>query len=246
MKEAFDYRKYWIVRNKEQVHPLRRSGIKTFSEKSNRYLYCLIKEQYRKLLRKCKLTLKDKSVLDAGAGFGQYIQFFLSQKARVTAVDVSECAINYIKTKFPKVKTIVVPLEYLDTCFSSCQFDVIHCFDVLYHITDDMAWERTIRNLAELSRKYIILHGKFSNVKPIICPEHIKWRSKDTTVVELRKYGFRETGSIPTALIRRILTYRILDFFPSFSYRMDKGLLGKKFAHKIGASSIKIFGRDFE
>lgn len=246
MKEEFDYKKYWIARSKQKIHPLKKSGIKAFSEESNRCLYYLIKEQYRKLLRKCSVDMENKNILDAGAGFGQYVRFFLAQKARVTAIDISEDAVNFIRKRFPEVKAVAAPLEELDEYFSPYQFDIIHCFDVLYHITDDGAWERTMRNFAELSKRYIILHERFSNVKPIICSKHIKWRSKEKTTAELKKYGFYEIGSVPTALVRRLFTFRILNFFPSLSYRMEKGLLDKEFAYKIGASFIKIFGRDFE
>ena len=246
MKEGFDYRKYWIVRNKQKIHPLRKSGIKAFSEESNVYLHHLVKEQYSKLLRKCDVSIENKNVLDAGAGFGRYVRFLLDQKARVTAIDISEDAINFIRMKFPEVKAVAAPVEELDKYFSPYQFDVIHCFDVLYHITDDEAWERTMRNFAELSKEHIILHEGFSNVRPVICSKHIKWRSKEKTITELKKYGFYEIGSIPTALVRRLFTFRILNFFPSLSYRMEKGLLDKKFAYKIGASSIKIFRRGIE
>ena len=246
MKEEFDYKEYWMERHKQNICPLKKSGIKSLSEETNRYFYYLVKDQYSRLLNECNISLENKSVLDAGAGTGEYISFFLVKRARVTAIDISENAVNHIKMKFPEVKVVVTSLEDLDRYFSSYQFDIIHCFDVLYHITDDVAWEKAIRNFVKISKKYIILHEKFSDTKPIISSKHIKWRSKEKTVTELKNYGFCEIGSIPTSVIRRLFTYRILDFFPSFYYEIDKVLLDTNLAYKIGESFIKIFRRDFE
>jgi len=246
MKEGFDYKAYWMERHRQKLCPLKKSGTKTLSEETNRYFYYLVKDQYDKLLRECQISLENESILDAGAGTGEYISFLLSKKARVTAIDISENAINYLKMKFPEVKVVVASLENLEKYFSSYQFDVIHCFDVLYHITNDEAWAKSIRNFVKISKKYIILHEKFSDMKPIISSEHIEWRSKEKTVGELEKYGFHEVGSIPTTVIRRLFTYRILNFFPSLYYSIDKVLLDTNLAYKIGASFIKIFRRDFE
>lgn len=246
MKEGFDYKEYWMERHKQKICPLRKSGIKALSEETNRYFYSLVKDQYGRLLKECKISLENKSVLDAGAGTGEYISFFLAKKARVTAIDISENAINHVKMEFPEVKVVVMSLEDLDRYFSAHQFDIIHCFDVLYHVTDDVVWEKAIRNFVKTSKKYIILHERFSNTKPIISSKHIEWRSKEKTVTELKKYGFYEIGSIPTSVIRRLFTYRILDFFPSLYYEIDKVLLDTNLAYKIGASFIKIFRRGLE
>jgi len=246
MKEEFDYKEYWMERHKQNICPLKKSGIRSLSQETNRYFYYLVKDQYSRLLSECSISLENKSVLDAGAGTGEYISFFLIKKAKVTAIDISEDAVNHIKMEFPEVRVIVTSLEDIDRHFSSCQFDIIHCFDVLYHIMDDEVWEKAIRNFAKISKKYIILHEKFADTKPIISSSHIKWRSKEKTTTELKRYGFNEVGSIPTTVIRRLPTYRILDFFPSLYYSIDKALLDTNLANKIGASFIKIFRRDFE
>ncbi len=243
MEEGFDYEEYWMKRHKQGICSLRKSGTKTLSEEFNKYFYCLVKDQYARLLRECSISLKNKRVLDAGAGTGEYLSFFLARKAMITAIDISENAINHIRMKFPEVEAVVTSLEDLDRYFSSHQFDIIHCFDVLYHITDDVAWDKAIRNFARISKKYIILHEKFPDTKPIFYSKHIEWRTKDKTVSELRKFGFFEIGSIPTSVIKRLFTYRILDLLPSLYYKLDKVLLNTNLAYKIGASSIKIFRR---
>lgn len=242
--KKFDYKNYWEKRHAKDIGNIKTVGLQSFSEKANRASYLLIEQQYDKLLNKIDISLKNKNVLDAGAGIGMYIPFFIKQRANVTAIDVSNDAVNYIRLKFPKVNCLTVCLEDIDKYFKPNQFYFIHCFDVLYHIMDDTEWEKAIRNLALVSNKYIALHEQFSTKKPIICSKHIKWRGREKIINELAKNNFYEVASIPTTVVRRLFTYKILNFFPNFYYKLDKFLLEKQFSVKVGGSFIKIFKKD--
>jgi len=129
----------------------------------------------------------------------------------------------------------------MDKLFKPNQFYFVHCFDVLYHITDDVEWKRAIRNLATVSEKYIALHERFPSKRPVISCKHVKERSRWETINELTKYGFIEIGSIPTTVIRRLLTYKILGLFPNLYYKLDKFLLEKQQFRLLGGAFIKIF-----
>lgn len=239
--KKFDYKNYWKQRLKSNIGNIKSVGIRSFSQKTNEVTYLLIKHQYKKLLNELHISLKGKNVLDAGAGIGMYIPLFLSKGPNVTGVDISKNTVSYIKSKFPKVNCLTVGLEDIDKHFQPNQFYFVHCFDVLYHITDDAKWKKSIRNLALISSNYIALHEQFSTKKPIISSKHIKWRSKYRVINELAKNNFYEIGSIPTTVIRRLFTYKILNFFPNIYYKLDKFLLEKSFSNEVGGAFIKIW-----
>jgi len=205
---------YWEKKYKEYVGNIKFIGTKSFSVKANKNTYSLIKEQYDKLLDDLGIFFDNKNILDAGAGIGEYVLFLLNRKGRVTAIDIIEDAVSSIKTKFPEVDCLTSSLEDIDKYFQPKQFYFVHCFDVLYHIIGDEKWEKAIRNLTLASENYIALHEHFSMKKPIICSKHIKWRSRERVVNELAKNNFYEVDSIPTTVIRRLFTYKILGFSP--------------------------------
>lgn len=241
--KIFNEKTYWKSRYKEHTGNVKFVGIKSFSIKANEKTYSLIKEQYNKLLRELGIFFKNKTILDAGAGIGKYTQFFLDKKGKITAIDITKNAINYVKTEFPSVNCLTSKLEDINKHFRPKQFYFVHCFDVLYHITNDKKWEKAVKNLALVSKKYVALHEHFSTRKPLICSKHLKWRSRENVVNELAKNNFYEIGSIPTTVVRRLFTYKILGFFPNLSYKLDKIFLQNHIAYKICDSSIKIFER---
>lgn len=95
------------------------------------------------------------SVLDAGAGFGQYVYFLsrLRGNAQITGVDVKQEQIDDCNGFFAKVgKADTVRFEYADlTKFRrDASYDLIISVDVMEHIEEDIA---VFRNFAASLRK---------------------------------------------------------------------------------------------
>jgi len=98
--------------------------------------------------RELKRWSKDKSdeinILDAGAGFGQYVYFIstLSKKWNIKAVDVKEEQIEDCNNFFSKIKkSDRIKFEFADlTKFNDeKKFDLILSVDVMEHIEDDLS-----------------------------------------------------------------------------------------------------------
>lgn len=80
------------------------------------------------------IILKDKKVLDLGAGPGQYTKYFVEQGAKTYYHDISKGYLNLFKEKFPDLK-FTATLDYLDhfqgqydlifnnVCFNYCMDD---------------------------------------------------------------------------------------------------------------------------
>lgn len=243
--DRFDYR-YWKDRHKQEYGFLSSVGQRTYSNRANFYIYKLVKEQYRKVIKRINLPIGSK-ILDAGCGTGIFTEFLLSKGFVVDAVDISPNALIYLKKKNPTVKTICKPLSLLS---DDKQYDVVHCFDVLYHILDDKEFELTLTKFSKLAKKYIILHERFLNKKPLIISKHIKFRPYNQLKMNLKKLGFEEYMSLPTHFITsQLFTYKITKFFPRFFYIFDKKVLNTlekvsiNLADKFGSHHIKVFRR---
>jgi SAM-dependent methyltransferase len=245
MKEKFDHN-YWKERHKERGEKLSSVGHKAFSDKANFYVYKILAEQYEKVLNKLDLPV-GKRFFDAGAGIGIFTEYLLNKGYQVDACDISADALKLLKEKNDKANIICCPLFCLS---NDKEYDVVHCFDVLYHILDDEEWNKTLETFSHISREYIILHERFLNIKPLFISKHIHFRSYKTTKDKLNDLGFIEILSVPTHVIAlQILFYKFSGVFPELFYWIDKttiNIIEKvsfNFADKIGSHHIKIFKR---
>lgn len=84
----------------------------------------------------------DRRILDVGCGAGSMIGL-LSQYGRVTALDSSETAIGYVRQRYPMVTTAVG--EVPQALPLGGDFAAVTAFDVIEHITDDLAALTAIR-----------------------------------------------------------------------------------------------------
>lgn len=91
-------------------------------------------------------------VLDIGSGAGHWVAFYLKElgASRVLGCDIAPPAVDALREKYrgnDGVDFIVGDVSEPDwTCGET--FDVINAIAVLYHIVDDVAWDRAIGNLA--------------------------------------------------------------------------------------------------
>jgi 2-polyprenyl-3-methyl-5-hydroxy-6-metoxy-1,4-benzoquinol methylase len=69
-------------------------------------------------------------------------------------------------------------------------FDLIHCFDVLYHLTDEQGWRATLEAFAQVSHPGTIwVFTEFRVYKTRTAAPHMVKRSTDTYRTELALYG---------------------------------------------------------
>ncbi|MFQ5646934.1 MAG: class I SAM-dependent methyltransferase [bacterium] len=220
--KKIDAHDYWINRHKQE-NSLAAVGLKSSSPTGNYYLYKIVREQYEKILSQLDLP-ENPRVLDAGCGIGCFVDLFLSRRFAVMAADISPDAVERLTEKYGnKIETVCSPLNKLKL---DRTFDLVHSFDVLYHILDQREWEETLEKFAGLSRKYIVLHERFLTRKPVIASPHVRQRPYRVTADKLAELGFKEMATIPTHfLAMRILTYRLSRYLPRLFYRLDRLIL---------------------
>ena len=220
----FDDKNYWKARHVGSAN-LKASGIKSIKVKSNEYVYKMLADQYLKLLHGMEIS-GVKSVIDCGFGDGYFLDFFEKNfpDLDVHGVDISPAAKD--KVKFKKKDNLYI--GDLTKFQSDKKFDIVHCFDVLYHVLSDDDYEKSLTNIAKLSQKYVILHERFFDKAPAISAKHVRMRRSDYTNQILNSHGFYLIKEIPSHFFAmRFLTYRLNNLTPGLLYKVDKYIADK-------------------
>lgn len=245
MNKGFDYKSYWQSRLKNAGDSLRGVGHRRFSEYTNSLMYKKTEGELKRALEDLKINVKGKTVLDAGSGVGFYTKFYLDRGAKALAVDISKDALNILKKKYSKAEVKQVGLDNLEI-LEKKRFDLVHCFDVLYHIVDNDELDKAINNICSFSKRYIILHdaptywGKM--VDFLFKRKHINIRRSISIADKIKQKGFVEIGRYPTNIIfaRPPITL-IVNMFPYFFFLFDKFLIRNLHVKGIETNCIRIF-----
>jgi 2-polyprenyl-3-methyl-5-hydroxy-6-metoxy-1,4-benzoquinol methylase len=89
-------------------------------------------------------------VLDAGCGKGYFARAMGRFGHVVDGIDASPQAIGQCRDQGGPLENYAV--SQLDQWAPPYLYDVVYCIDVLFHVTEDSLWERSVRNLASLVR----------------------------------------------------------------------------------------------
>lgn len=242
----FDDKTYWKQRH-ENEGSIKASGLKSVSVKANGYIYRILTEQYAKLL--AKLDLKDvKTILDCGYGDGHFLKFFNDNYGhmKLTGVDISQAAKDKIDF-IPKKRLHVGDLATLNL---DKKFDLVHCFDVLYHVLDENDYRASLENMASHSNKYVIMHEKFVRKSPRFSSTHVRFRRREYTNQILNSKGFYLHSEIPTHFLGfRFLTYRLNKLIPGILYKVDKYIADHFPEHLLevlGTHTIRVYKKSSE
>src|SRR5262249_6012924 len=82
-------------------------------------------------LASAQVTLEGARVLDVGCGTGFFTDFYRQRGARVTGLDITSASVERLRAKYPDSRFILADVS--DAPLDET-FDVVHAFDVLYHI----------------------------------------------------------------------------------------------------------------
>ena len=191
-RHKFDSHEYWEARHKAYGNDLRSVGNKTISSEANE----------RQLVEKSVLLAylfghlgigRNARFLDAGCGQGLLTRCFAELGFDCVGVDVSASAINNAVTH-QRVRYLCAALE---TFRSDCDFDVVVCADVLYHIVDDQVWAATLINLVgQLNDRGYLCVVEYLNDEPSKSP-HCRWRTRCDYVALCEATGNRITQCHP-------------------------------------------------
>jgi 2-polyprenyl-3-methyl-5-hydroxy-6-metoxy-1,4-benzoquinol methylase len=149
---SFDIQRYWEERY--QRLDLTRSGHCDLPEPYNRWLYRRKQAVLGRSLRQVGFSLRDKRVLEIGAGMGAYVDFWKRGGARdITGLDLSAAAVAFLAQRYPQHRflrrDVAAPNLQAD-CGTG--YDLVTAIDVLYHVMDDAMLDSALRNVFEVLR----------------------------------------------------------------------------------------------
>jgi SAM-dependent methyltransferase len=176
-------RRYWSARYSKFGATLTGPGCVGLDEEGNQ-------EDYESKWSHIMASLRNhgdptaKSLLDAGCGVGAFTTRFVAQGYSVSAVDFAQNAVDLARRRIgEQVKWYIEPL---DTFSPGRTYDVVACIDVLFHITDDKLFERTLANLATLVSRtgILVIQDHLVAERDVVhkyspASSHVRWRSLD-------------------------------------------------------------------
>lgn len=104
-------------------------------------------------LERSDLPVDGCRVLDVGCGIGHFFPFYLNRGCTVVGIDGRADNIDEVRRRHPNVEAHVADAQTLEPAPFG-QFDVIHCFGLLYHLDSPVA---ALRRLSALCRRLLIL-----------------------------------------------------------------------------------------
>ncbi|HYC63179.1 MAG TPA: class I SAM-dependent methyltransferase [Reyranellaceae bacterium] len=105
------------------------------------------------------LDLRNKKVLEVGAGIGLHTPFFLERGCTVTVTDGRPENVAEIARRLPNVRTAVADLERDEPLTHLGRFDVVYCYGLLYHLGNP---EMSLRRIAEVCDGQLLLETAVS------------------------------------------------------------------------------------
>lgn len=239
---VFDEKNYWRQRHDDHDGALKAVGIDTMTERGNQLAYELLVNQYTRLLDRLALPAGTVT-LDAGAGVGAFTRLLHARGLNVTALDISQTALDGIDLPIPKICS---PIASAD--LPAGGFEYVHSFDVLYHIMSDAEWAASLEALCRWSSRYIVLHERFLRLPQLVPSKIMKMRPRQQTVSILERNGFRQVDEMPTYFMsKQLLTYRVADMVPGAFYKLDAWALGRHsdsaLVRAVASHRVKVFER---
>jgi len=102
------------------------------------------------------LPLAGKTVLEVGAGAGDFTHFYLDRGCTVTITDARPRNVRYLRGRYPGQDVRQLDLES-PTLPAGGPWDIVHCYGVLYHTGKP---ERVLDRLASVCGELLLLETK--------------------------------------------------------------------------------------
>ena len=171
-----------------------------FSEHYNKFLYKAKIRALKKVILSQHIDIHSKTVCDIGCGTGFFVSFYQVHGVKdIVGVDITSIGIANLKRKYPQYLFIKQDISSsLLVSIINRKFDILNAFDVLYHITDDKAFEAAIANFGNMIQDngFIFISDSFGS-EIIHTANHVKFRTKEIYKTILDKTGFIIIGIWP-------------------------------------------------
>jgi SAM-dependent methyltransferase len=148
---AYDPAAYWPERLAED-DSLDSVGWRGLGRSYNRWLYRRRTAVFRHVARHYRFAQHPPAVLELGPGSGFYVDLWKKLGVReLTGIDVAPPAIARLRRRFPQYQFLSGDIGR-PMALPPHAFDVVTAFDVLFHITEEAAFEQALATIARALR----------------------------------------------------------------------------------------------
>jgi SAM-dependent methyltransferase len=203
-KPEFDPKAYWEQRLSESYGP-QGVGHVSLGSSFNRWAYRARRHAYRRMVRPLLGDRSATRVLDVGSGTGFYIDRWRELGIdQIVGLDLTETAVSHLRTAYPGLTFVVADIGADSLPLEPGSFDFVSAFDIFYHIVDDQAYGRAIRNVFSLLKPggYFVwsdmfLQSGIADGDPAAAGRSGVSRSLDMSTGLLRSAGFEIVSRRP-------------------------------------------------
>lgn len=190
--DEFDPKQYWEARLTKDCDAIG-VGYARLGRYYNRWLYRVRKHVFRRLVKSLAVDLSSCDVLDIGSGTGFYIDRWREAGVKsMVGVDITQVVVDKLRREYPDCSFVQLDIGDEGVTIEERRFDVISCFDVLFHIVDDKKYDDAYTNVRRLLRDngtFILSEGFLRGSTRR--GRHAVFRRADTIEGILSKHGFR-------------------------------------------------------
>ncbi|MFC1828185.1 class I SAM-dependent methyltransferase [Thermodesulfobacteriota bacterium] len=221
--------KYWEDRLTKHFS-LRGVGFLNLGLEYNKWLYKTRLRMLGKFIKKHHISTYGKRILDIGVGTGFYIDFWERQGVRhIAGLDITQKSISELENKYPQHSFIRGDIAE-ELCFGQ-KFDIITCFDILFHIVENDKFDQAIRNIKSFSHRntWILISDLFLNeYKPPAFHENdrtlikYKWvlEANDLQIVDIHPIFYLSSTPVDANAIKSKSLQLILRVLWSIVYKV--------------------------
>ena len=150
-KDSFKPKDFWEKRLSREYN-LAGVGYESLGKGWNHWMYKVRKDIFYRYLDQLNLDPSSARILDIGSGTGFYINLLQERGYKnVTGLDITETAVNNLSQRFSGYQFIRADISDQEPIpLEEGSFDLITCFDVLFHIVDDQRFEVAIGRISKL------------------------------------------------------------------------------------------------
>lgn len=153
----------------ERLGLLHRTAISYFQ--SDQYL----RHNARRLehLASLGIAVRERRVLEVGAGIGDHSHYYLDRGCRVTITEGRRESLGLLARRYPTAKVQFLDMEH-PSPLADAPFDIVHCYGLLYHLENP---EQALRFMSESCRQLLLLETcvSFGDAKSINITEEPHW-----------------------------------------------------------------------
>ncbi len=183
---------YWEERL-SQHFDLIGAGYAALGPRYNARLYTARLEALEKGLTLIGQTLKDARVLEVGCGTGFYTGYCERQGVNeYVGLDITLVSINTLQERYPRFRFIQSDITADKIPDLGSEFDIVLAADVLFHIPQDDAFEKAVRNIiSQLKVGGLLIVSDVFPANSIQLANYLRIRSLNDYCRLLEKYQTR-------------------------------------------------------